>query len=73
MSLDVDHLLQYALDLPALERATLAEALLSSLDRPDPGMDESWGKEAENRLADFKAGRMMSITAEQVFEEFETS
>jgi putative addiction module component (TIGR02574 family) len=73
MSLDVDHLLQHALDLPALERATLAEALLSSLDRPDPRMDESWGKEAENRLADFKAGRMKSITAEQVFEEFETS
>jgi putative addiction module component (TIGR02574 family) len=73
MSLDVDHILQHALDLPALERATLAEALLSSLDRPDPRIDEQWGKEAEDRLADLKAGRMKLITAEEVFEELETT
>jgi putative addiction module component (TIGR02574 family) len=73
MSLDVDHILQHALDLPALERATLAEALLSSLDRPDPRIDEIWSKEAEDRLADFEAGRMKSITAEDVFEELESN
>jgi putative addiction module component (TIGR02574 family) len=73
MSLDVDHILQNALDLPALERAMLAEALLSSLDRPDPRIDELWGREAEERLADFQAGRMKSMTAEEVFEEFEST
>jgi putative addiction module component (TIGR02574 family) len=73
MSLDVDHILQYALDLPALERATLAEALLSSLDRPDPRIDEHWAKEAEDRLTDFQAGRMKSISAEDVFEELEST
>ncbi len=70
MSLDVNHILQHALVLPALERATLAEALLSSLDHPDPRIDENWSKEAEERLADFQAGRMKSITAEDVFEQF---
>ena len=69
MSLDVDHILQHALDLPALERATLAEALLSSLDRPDPRIDEHWAKEAEDRLTEFQAGRMKLVSAEDVFEE----
>jgi hypothetical protein len=73
MSLNVDHILQHALDLPALERATLAEALLSILDRPDPRIDEHWGKEAEDRLADFRARRMKSIMAEDVFEELEST
>ena len=72
MASDVDHILQHALDLPALERATLAEALLSSLDHPGPRIDEHWSKEAEERLADFQAGRMKSMTADEVFEEFET-
>lgn len=73
MSLDVAHILQHALDLPALERATLADALLSSLDRPDRRIDEHWSREAEKRLADFQAGRMKSITAEDVFEELEST
>jgi putative addiction module component (TIGR02574 family) len=65
-----ERILQDALALPAIERASIAESLLSSLDRPDPRMDDLWAAEAEDRLAAFEAGRMKAIRAEDVFAEF---
>ena len=65
-------LLKNVLALPALDRAALAEELLSSLDRPDPSMDEQWAIEAEDRLAAFRAGKMNAVPADEVFDEFET-
>jgi putative addiction module component (TIGR02574 family) len=66
-----ERILQEALALPAVERALIVESLLSSLDRPDPGIDELWAKEAEDRLAAFEAGRMEAIPAEDVLAEFD--
>ena len=60
-----------ALALPLIERAALAEALLSSLDRPDSQIDALWAQEAEDRLAAFEAGEMEAIPAEEVFTELE--
>ena len=57
--------------LPVVERAALAEALLSSLDRPDPQIDALWAREAEDRLIAFEAGEMEAIPAEDVFTELE--
>jgi putative addiction module component (TIGR02574 family) len=65
-----ERILQEALALPAAERALIVESLLSSLDRPDPRIDELWAKEAEDRLAAFEAGRMEAIPAEDVLAEF---
>jgi len=66
------HLLKNVLALPAVDRAALAEQLLSSLDRPDPSIDERWAVEAEDRLAAFQAGQMKAIPVEDVLAEFET-
>lgn len=71
MSTDVRQLLESALVLPATERAALADGLLSSLDRPDPRIDELWRREAEDRLAAFEAGEMGATPAEDVFAEFD--
>jgi putative addiction module component (TIGR02574 family) len=71
MSESTQSLLKNVLALPAIDRAALAEELLSSLDRPDPSIDESWAVEAEDRLAAFKAGNMKAIPAGDVFAEFE--
>ena len=60
-------ILQLALGLPAPERAALIEALISSLDQPDPRIDELWAKEAEDRLTAFRSGEMDAISAEDVF------
>jgi putative addiction module component (TIGR02574 family) len=71
MSESVLDLLKNVLALPAVDRAALAEELLSSLDRPDPAIDERWAVEAEDRLAAFRAGQMNAFPADDVFAEFE--
>lgn len=65
-------ILESALALPDIDRATIAESLLTSLDQPDAVIDESWAAEAEEPLAAFEAGRMKAIPAAEVFEEFDS-
>ena len=71
MSAEAKQVLDVALALPAADRAVIVEQLLSSLDRPDPRIDELWTKEAEDRLAAFEAGEMGAVAAEDVFAELE--
>ena len=71
MSTITRQILEKALVLSATERAALVESLLASLDQPDARIDELWAKEAERRLADFEAGQMQAIPADQVFQEFD--
>lgn len=59
-----------ALTLPPAERAALIDRLLSSLDRQDSNLDELWAKEAEDRLAAYKAGELETIPEEEIFEKF---
>lgn len=73
MSSGAAELLKQAMALPAIERASLAEELLASLDRADARIDELWAKEAAHRLEAFEAGRMKDIPAADVFAEFESS
>ena len=69
MSVDAQRILKDALALPPLDRATVAEELLQSLDQPDPRIDALWAREAEDRLAAFRAGEMGAIPAEEVLDE----
>lgn len=62
-------LLRQALGLPAIERAALVEGLVESLDRPDPAIDALWLKEAESRMAAYRAGELGAVDAEDVFAE----
>jgi putative addiction module component (TIGR02574 family) len=71
MAVNTEQLRKDALALPLVERAALAEELLSSLDRPDPRIDALWAQEAEDRLAAFEAGEMEAIPAEDVFTQLE--
>jgi putative addiction module component (TIGR02574 family) len=69
MIVSAEQLRKDALALPPIERAALAEELLSSLDRPDASIDALWAQEAEERLAAFEAGEMEAIPAEDVLTE----
>jgi putative addiction module component (TIGR02574 family) len=62
-------LLRQALGLPAIERAALVEGLVESLDKPDPALDALWLKEAESRMAAYRAGELGAIDAEDAFAE----
>ncbi len=57
-----------ALLLPPEERARLAQRLIASLDR-EPGIAEAWDQEIMRRIAEFHAGRLDSLSAEEVLAE----
>ncbi len=65
----VKKIFQEAMKLPTMERASLIEELLSSMDRLDPYLDKLWTKEAEDRLAAYRRGDMESYTADEIFSE----
>lgn len=72
MSVSAQKLLHEAARLPAIERAALVEGLIASLDKPDPVLDALWLKEAEDRLAAYRAGELESVDAEKVFTDLGT-
>lgn len=55
-----------ALSLKPIEKAELADKLLSSLDQPDLAINELWAKEAESRLDAYEQGKLKSVSLEQV-------
>jgi putative addiction module component (TIGR02574 family) len=63
------NLLRQAMGLPATERAALVEGLVESLDKPDPTLDALWLKEAESRIAAYRAGELGVVDAEEAFAE----
>jgi putative addiction module component (TIGR02574 family) len=71
MSVDAQQILEIALALPAIDCVTIVESLLSSLDVPDPRIDDAWADEAEKRIAAYDAGQMRAIPVEEVFKEFD--
>lgn len=67
MGAETKAVLDQALKLPATDRAALIETLISSLDKPDPLLDAEWLKEAEDRLAAYRAGEIAAVDAGEVF------
>ena len=60
------------LNLPATERAFLADRLLSSLDDETlDDVDAAWVAEAERRYAEYKEGKRMPIPASQVLSDLD--
>ena len=60
-------IVKQALQLDPARRFEVVEEILHSLDQPDPVIDAAWLDEAERRLAAYRAGKVRSIPAEDVF------
>lgn len=61
-------ILEEALALPPIERASLIEELLSSFDFPArQEIDVLWAAEAEDRIDAYERGELHSTPAEEVF------
>jgi len=73
MSTSAEKILKEALRLPAVERASLADGLLASLDRPDEVIDEAWRKEVESRLKAYRSGVMPSVGLEEALAKYRKS
>jgi putative addiction module component (TIGR02574 family) len=52
--------------LPDVEKLRLVDAILADLDKPDPEMDRIWAEEARKRWAAYKAGRIPTVSYEEV-------
>jgi len=52
--------------LPDAEKLGLVEAILTELDRPDPEIDRIWTEEALKRWAAYKAGRIPTMSYEDL-------
>ena len=69
MSMTLEEIAEEALDLPVTARAELAAQLLESLDElSEAEADELWAVEAERRYDEYKAGRIESVSATELFE-----
>jgi len=73
MSNKARQILEDSFALSPLERAAIAEGLLSSLDRPDPEMDALWAAEAEARIVAYEAGSMATTPADEVLASIDLS
>ncbi len=60
-------LIEKALELKPHDKIVLIEALVTSLDKPDPEISKKWIREAEARLKAYRAGKTKGIPAEEVF------
>ncbi|HEX7151957.1 MAG TPA: addiction module protein [Thermoanaerobaculia bacterium] len=68
MSRDLKDIAAEVLDLPLTARAELASQLLDSLDElSEEESDQLWAQEAERRYAEYKAGKIEAVPAEEVF------
>jgi len=56
-----------ALHLKPAEKSIVIEALLKSLDVPDPKIEKIWAAEAEKRLKAYKAGKIKTVYFEDMF------
>lgn len=62
--------LKNALELPTLDRASLIDRLLSSLDQPDEQIDDLWRSEVEDRLKAYKAGKIKSVSLKEALSKY---
>lgn len=73
MSKDLKDIAAAALELPLTARAELASQLLDSLDDlSEEENDQLWAQEAERRYAEYKAGNIEAVPADEVFARLRT-
>lgn len=67
MSEAVRNLYDQAAGLPPEDRAELAGLLLESLEEGrDPGVEDAWAAEIARRMADYRAGRVRTISWQEL-------
>lgn len=64
MSDQAEDVLEQALTLSPRDRASVAEKLLASLDRPGPAIDALWAEGIEDRADAYEAGELEAIPVE---------
>jgi putative addiction module component (TIGR02574 family) len=70
MATHADTLLSQIRALPEEEKLRVLEALLTDLDKPDDDIDHVWADEARKRWESYKAGKLTTVSYEEVMNRF---
>jgi putative addiction module component (TIGR02574 family) len=70
MAKNTDELVSEIRSLPNEEKIRVLEALLTDLRQPDPTIDAAWADEAHWRWQAYKAGRLGSISYEELMSKY---
>ena len=71
MATQADKLLSEIRALPEYEKLRLLDVILSDLDKPDPEVDHIWTEEARKRWVAYKAGRLSTVSYEQLMARYQ--
>ncbi len=63
--IDATILEKEAMQLPAADRAVLADRLIQSLSRTSPELRDAWVKEADSRMKAYRAGKIAAVEGPQ--------
>ena len=58
--------------LPDNEKIELVDSILMQLDKPDPEIDRIWAEEARKRWMVYKAGKVETLSYDQVMGKYRT-
>ncbi len=58
--------------LPDIEKIELVDSILMQLDKPDPEIDRIWAEEARKRWLAYKAGKVETVSYDQVMDKYRT-
>ena len=72
MKTKIADIINNAMELSAIERAGLADELISSLDTPDKAIDNIWRNEIDNRLTKYEKGEIKTLSVEEVLAKYKT-
>jgi putative addiction module component (TIGR02574 family) len=61
-----DDILARIKSLDDLEKLRLVDEILTQLDKPDQELDKVWAEEARKRWNDYKAGKIETVSYEEI-------
>jgi putative addiction module component (TIGR02574 family) len=70
MSTTADKLEQEIKSLADVDKLRIVDAILADLNRPDPEIDRIWAEEARKRWDAYKAGRLKTVSYEEVLSKY---
>ena len=70
MSSTTNKLVSEIRKLSDVEKLRLVDAILTDLDKPDPEIDRVWAEEARKRWAAYKAGRIPTVSYDEVMAKY---
>jgi len=70
MATQADKLVSEIRALPDEDKLRVLDAILTDLDKPDRELDHVWATEARKRWASYKAGRLPTVSYEEVMKKY---